>query len=203
MERKADVRENIYSVVGQDFAISFKKKKFRLGINKIFVLKVCTRRKIYRVYVFEEREKHAFREISRRGIKKMVDFLSSWNWRLLKSRYFHVKFFIPLARGSCEVGIYSHRGGQVQSPGNTSQRVKESAFSDFSEKTNLFLTLCSRQVYIYIYVEKDTFLGRSPDEVVEGCPGPREPGKKKGEKIEIMGEFEFLQKTRIIMERVI
>lgn len=27
--------------------------------------------------------------------------------------------------------------------------------------------------------------------------------KKKGEKIEIMGEFEFLQKTRIIMERVI
>lgn len=80
----------------------------------------------------------------------MVDFLSSWNWRLLKSRYFHVKFFIPLARGSCEVGIYSHRGGQVQSPGNTSQRVKESAFSDFSEKTNLFLTLCSRQVYIYM-----------------------------------------------------
>lgn len=56
---------------------------------------------------------------------------------------------------------------------------------------------------VYIYVEKDTFLGRSPDEVVEGCPGPREPGKKKGEKIEIMGEFEFLQKTRIIMERVI
>lgn len=108
---------------------------------------------------------------------------------LLKSRYFHVKFFIPLARRSCEVGIYSHRGGQVQSPGNTSQRVKESAFSDFSEKTNLFLTLCSRQVYIYIHIEKDTFLGRSPDEVVEGCPGPKEPEKEK-EKMEIMGEFE-------------
>lgn len=28
MERRADVRENIYSVVGQDFVISFKKKKF-------------------------------------------------------------------------------------------------------------------------------------------------------------------------------
>lgn len=31
----------------------------------------------------------------------------------------------------------------------------------------------------------------------------RENLEKKGEKIEIMGEFEFLQKTRIIMERVI
>lgn len=28
MERRADVRENIYSVVGQDFVISFKKKNF-------------------------------------------------------------------------------------------------------------------------------------------------------------------------------
>lgn len=30
-----------------------------------------------------------------------------------------------------------------------------------------------------IYIEKDTFLGRSPGEVVEGCPGPREPEKEK------------------------
>lgn len=47
----------------------------------------------------------------------------------------------------------------------------------------------SSSIYIYIHIEKDTFLGRSPDEVVEGCPGPKEPEKEK-EKMEIMGEFE-------------
>lgn len=62
----------------------------------------------------------------------------------------------------------------------------------------------SSSIYIYIYIEKDTFLGRSPDEVVEGCPGPREPGKKRKKRSKLWANSkEEFAKTVIIMERVI
>lgn len=54
----------------------------------------------------------------------------------------------------------------------TRDAVKESSFSDFSERQTSFDRAVDK-------IEKDTFLGRSPDAVAEGCPGPTGPEKQK------------------------
>ena len=57
----------------------------------------------------------------------------------------------------------------VQCPGNAGRRERISVFR-LPRKANQFWPRC-------LAIEKDTFLGRNPGAVAEGCPGPRGPEK--------------------------